>query len=95
MVVRRGTDAHVLTIRCVWPVDCRNSCGSPAHYGHTCGRHLERVRSMVGTLACAWPGCVASLGPQGFVRFPPEGRLPADRTQELTGCLACDFSEGR
>jgi hypothetical protein len=43
--------------RCVWPVDCRNSCGSPAQYGHTCGRHLERVRSMVGTLACAWPGC--------------------------------------
>lgn len=43
--------------RCVWPVNCRNSCNSVAHLGRICFRHLERVHSMAGTLTCAWPGC--------------------------------------
>ena len=42
---------------CVWPANCRDSCGAPAQQGRICSRHLKRVQGMAGTLACAWPGC--------------------------------------
>jgi len=42
---------------CVWPANCRDSCGSPAQQARICSKHLERVHGMAGTLACAWPGC--------------------------------------
>jgi len=44
-------------IGCVWPANCRNSCGSPARHGHICSRHLQQVQGLAGTLVCAWPGC--------------------------------------
>ena len=33
-----------MPIGCVWPANCRNSCGSPAQQGHICTRHLEQVQ---------------------------------------------------
>jgi len=42
---------------CVWPANCCRSCGAPALQGRLCGKHLQRVQAMVGTLDCAWPGC--------------------------------------
>ena len=46
------------TTRCVWPTDYRNTCRHPASFGHTCRDHMTLVRRNVGTLNCAWPGCI-------------------------------------